>query len=130
MEYLIDSDVFIDYLQMDHAATALVEGLVPAGIAISIITYMESFEGTFRTRDPLVSQRQFAELLAGVPVLPFSVVTARLCAEVRHELSAGGKRVRSRALDLIIAATALEHNLVVVTRNRSDYQDIPELRIA
>jgi predicted nucleic acid-binding protein len=36
--------------------------------------------------------------------------------------------VRQRALDLIIAATALEHDLTLVTRNREDFQDIPGLQ--
>jgi predicted nucleic acid-binding protein len=30
----------------------------------------------------------------------------------------------------MIAATALEHNLTLVTRNRVDYQDIPGLTLA
>ena len=130
MDYLIDSDVFIDYLYLDPDATAFVEGLVPAGIAISIITYMESFEGTFQKPDPLASQHQHAEFLEAVPVLPFSVSTAKLCAQLRHDLSSRGKRVGSRVLHLMIASTAIEHNLILVTRNRSDYQDIPNLRIA
>jgi predicted nucleic acid-binding protein len=36
---------------------------------------------------------------------------------------------RSRALDLLNAATALEHELTLFTRNRADYEDIPDLAI-
>jgi len=39
------------------------------------------------------------------------------------------KRVKSRALDLINAAIALEHDLTLVTRNVEDYQDIPDLKL-
>jgi len=38
-----------------------------------------------------------------------------------------GKRVNNRALDLLIAATAIEHDLTLVTRNLQDYGDIPGL---
>ena len=39
------------------------------------------------------------------------------------------KRVKARALDLINAAIALEHDLTLVTRNVRDYQDIPGLHL-
>lgn len=44
-------------------------------------------------------------------------------------LSGQGKRVRQRALDLLIAATAIEHNLTLVTRNQADYRDVPGLML-
>ena len=40
-----------------------------------------------------------------------------------------GKRVGQRALDLIVAATAIEHDLVLVTRNVRDYADIPQIKL-
>lgn len=38
-------------------------------------------------------------------------------------------RVRSRLIDLMIAATALEHGLTLATNNAADYRDIPGLLI-
>lgn len=38
-----------------------------------------------------------------------------------------GKNPRKRAFDLVIAATALEHGLEVVTHNTKDFDDIPNL---
>ncbi len=71
MEYLIDSDASIDYLHLDPEATAWVESLIPAGVSISIVTLMESYQGTFREPDPIASQAHYAEYLRGIPVLPF-----------------------------------------------------------
>jgi len=130
MEYLIDSDASIDYLHLDPEATAWVESLIPAGVAISIVTLMESYQGTFREPDPIASQEHYAEYLRGIPVLPFSERSTKRCANLRHELWKQGKRVRPRALDMMIAAAAMEHGLTLVTRNRSDYQDIPGLNLA
>jgi predicted nucleic acid-binding protein len=42
---------------------------------------------------------------------------ARRCARLRETLRKQGKRVKPRALDFIIAATALEHGLTLVLRN-------------
>jgi predicted nucleic acid-binding protein len=64
-----------------------------------------------------------------VPVIPFSLAAARRCAELREDLARDGKRVRSRALDLITAAIALEYGYTLVTRNRKDYEDIPNLSL-
>jgi predicted nucleic acid-binding protein len=38
--------------------------------------------------------------------------------------------VNSRALDLIIAATALEYDLTLVTANNKDFADIPDLLLS
>ena len=48
---------------------------------------------------------------------------------MREALKRQGKRVRPRALDLLIAATTLHYGLTLVTRNRDDYQDIPALHL-
>jgi predicted nucleic acid-binding protein len=129
MDYLIDSDVFTDYLGSNGTAIAWVESLIPAGFAISSVAYMETLQGALRSANPAALARH-AESLAQTPILPFTEETARLCGHLRHELWSQGKRVRPRALDLMIAATALEHGLTLVTRNRSDYQDIPALSMA
>jgi predicted nucleic acid-binding protein len=60
---------------------------------------------------------------------PFGRAEAQRCAEIREVLRSEGKRVRQRALDLMIAATALEHDLTLVTNNAADYQDVPGLRL-
>lgn len=67
--------------------------------------------------------------MAAVPALPFSSTVAIRGAPVRHELRQQGKRVNNRALDLIIAATALEHTLTLVTHNHNDYKHIPNLTL-
>lgn len=130
MEYLIDSDVMSSYLAGEAEAISAIESLLPAGVAISIVTYMETYQGVLRDPDPILSHHRHAATLENIPILAFSEESARGCARLRHQLSQEGKRVRPRALDLMIAATALEHGLTLVTRNRSDYQDIAGLTLA
>jgi predicted nucleic acid-binding protein len=62
-------------------------------------------------------------------VLPITIAVAQRCARLRRTLKNQGRRVNSRALDLIIAATALEHRLTLVTNNPKDYEDIPWLKL-
>ncbi len=129
MPYLIDTDWMIDRLGDVPEASALLDALAAEGIAVSIITYLELYQGVLRSEDQPASERHLDALLDAIPLLPLSRSVARRCAAVRHALKQDGKRVNSRALDLIIAATAIEHGLTLVTRNLPDYADIPVLRI-
>jgi len=129
MPYLIDSDILIDHLASVQAANQLLERLAPEGIAISIITYMETYQGVSRSPDPQTAQEKFQAFLATVPVLPFSLSVAERCAVLREQLKQEGKRVKARALDVMNAAIALENDLILVTHNREDYHDIPDLKL-
>jgi predicted nucleic acid-binding protein len=129
MPYLIDTDWTIDHLGEDPAAVALLTQLTQDGIAISMVTYMEVWEGIIRDPAPHEAQARFARFLLGVPVLPFSQEVAQRCARLRHDLRIAGRRVNARALDLVNAATALHYGLTFVTRNVADYQDVPGLML-
>ena len=130
MTYLLDSDVVIPFLSGDSSMHHVVTTVAASGISISLITYMEVFQGIFASADPVAARAGFeAWLTSGVPVLPFDETIARRTAQLRADLNKQGRRVRSRALDLIIAATALEHGLTLITRNKADYQDIPHISL-
>jgi tRNA(fMet)-specific endonuclease VapC len=129
MAYLIDSDWVIDHLSDVQEAVELLDALADENLAISIITYMEVYQGVARSPDPNEAEQKFEAFLTGVFVLPLSLTIARRCAKLRNHLKQQRKRVNARALDLLIAATALEHNLILVTRNTHDYSDIPDLRL-
>jgi predicted nucleic acid-binding protein len=129
MPYLIDSDILIDHFANVQETTHLLEQLAPDGIATSIITYMETYQGVLRSARPETATITFHAFFQTVPILPFSLTVAERCARLRETLQQQGKRVKARALDLIIAATALEHGFTLVTRNKEDYQDIPELQL-
>lgn len=129
MPYLIDTDWTIDHLGNVQDAVQLLTVLAEDGIAISIITYMEVYQGVVRDPKHAEALAHFERFLDGVPIVPLSLAVARRCATLRETLKQQKKKVNSRALDLIIAATALEHNLVLVTRNTSDYHDIPNLKL-
>ena len=129
MPYLIDSDWLIDLLLGLPEAQALYERLAADGISASIISYIETYEGVDATADPADAERRLEVLLTSIPLAALSEEVARRCARLRLSLRREGKRVNTRAMDLIIAATALEHGLTLVTRNRDDYKDIPGLRL-
>ena len=70
-----------------------------------------------------------AAFLESVPIIPFSLAVATRCAHLRDKLRRQKKQVNRRALNLLIAATTLEHGLTLVTRNLDDFLDIPDLKL-
>jgi tRNA(fMet)-specific endonuclease VapC len=127
MPSLIDSHVVIDHLANVPEASQLLSRLAADGIAISIITYMEVFQGVTRSPQPTAARTKFRAFAKSIPILPLSIAVAERCARLRETLRSQNKRVNSRALDLIIAATALEYDLTLVTKNTDDFKDIPNL---
>lgn len=129
MRYLVDSNWVIDNLLNMQAAVDLLDSLSADGFAVSIITYMEVYEGTLRAQATDALREAFRTFFTTAQVLPLSPAVARRCATLRQELRQQGKRVNARALDLVIAATAMEHNLELVSNNKADYGDIPGLTL-
>lgn len=129
MSYLIDSDHVIDYLKGEPNPVELIGRIRKDGLWVSIITDMEVYQGVRRDAAAVSLHSGFQRFLAFAPILPFSPAVARRCADLRETLQQQGRRVRSRHLDLITAATALEYGLTLVTRNTQDYADVPGLTL-
>ncbi len=129
MPYLLDSDILIYYTNGVPSIHQLFERIAPEGLAVSAVSYMETRQGIGRSPHPRDAQTRLDELLVRVPVVAFSRVEAYRCAVLREMLQQQGRRVRQRALDLMIAATALEHDFTLVTNNPADYNDLPGLLV-
>lgn len=127
MRFLADSDVVVDYMKGRQQAISLLTPLVKDGLGISIITYAELYEGVYYASDRSRYERAFRAFLRGVDVLPITRVIARRYAVLRGHLRATGQLIDQP--DLFIAATALRHDLRLLTRNLRHYDRIPELRI-
>ncbi len=127
MTHLIDSDWVADWLKGYRAAVQLLSSLPQDGLAISIITYAEVYEGIYFGRNPEQHEAIFRQFLRGVTVLPISRAVARRFAHVRGTLRAQGQLILEP--DLLIAATALTHQLTLATRNRSHFERVPGLML-
>jgi tRNA(fMet)-specific endonuclease VapC len=95
---------------------------------------MEAFQGVTqgvaRSPHPEKAHGKFRAFAKSISILPLSLAVAKRCARLRETLRTQNKRVNSRALDLIIAATALEYDLTLITENLKDFDDIPDLSLS
>lgn len=129
MSFLIDSDVVIDYFAAQADAIDMMPGLRRSGIAISAVTYMEVVEGVTGRVEPRRGQQALRAFMRGTRVIVVSRPIAERAAAIRLELRRRKRPVGDRVLDIIVAATAIEHGLTLVTRNLRDYEDIVGLRL-
>ena len=129
MLYLIDTDRVIDALQGVQPIQQLIQSLLPDGIAISIITYSEVYEGIYGSRDPQKAEQGFQAFLQSIRILLITHRVARQAAETRNDLRSRRLQTNHRALDLFIASTALTYNLTLVTGNVKRFNDITGLTV-
>lgn len=127
--HVLDTDV-LSLLQDGHPAVVhRVAQCPPAALSISVISVEEQLSGWYRrirqAKQPEQLARAYERLAASVGalsrlrVLSFSV-------PVIHRYRLLQKQIRNvRKMDLRIAATALEHGAILVTRNLLDFQRIP-----
>lgn len=126
--YLLDTDWIIDVLNGQEVAIQTLLTLASQGLAISLISYGELYEGAYFSRNSDSALEAFRAFLEGKEILSLTQATMERFARVRGELP---RRLRQQVgdMDLLIAACALEHDLTLLTRNRKDFQHIPELSL-
>jgi tRNA(fMet)-specific endonuclease VapC len=100
MTYLIDSDWVADWLQGRPDAVELLTTLSGAGLAISLVSYGEIYEGIYFGRDVRRSERVFRRFLRAVEVLPLSRPIMRRLARIRGELRQRGQLIGDPDLKL------------------------------
>jgi tRNA(fMet)-specific endonuclease VapC len=124
---LVDSDWLVNVVIGLPGPLTTLRRLRRQELAISIISVGEVFHGAFGTADPeaeLVRLRRFLRVYRTLPLtVPIMALFARLRADLR------GRGMIIPDLDLLIAATALEHDLTLLTRNRRHFERIPGLKL-
>jgi len=89
MSYLVDSDWVADWLKGRQVAIDLLTALAPDGLAISIITLGEIYEGIYYGQNRQRHERGFRQFRRLVKVLP---ITERRQALRRHPWGAAPTR--------------------------------------
>ena len=121
---LVDTSVLIDLERVD--ATAL-----PAELSISAITLAELAVGPHTATTPAeraARQDRLQRAEAELDPISVDVAVARAYGRVYSAIVASGRKARGRrAIDLLIAATAVAHELPLYTRNPADFAELEGL---
>lgn len=131
--YLLDTDI----ASLHRTGNALVAARVLAHpmdqLAVSVITVEEMLGGWFALLRRVRTQQQTAvayrDLASTVEFLSrFSIVTYTEADIARFE-QLRARKLNVGAMDLRIAAIALENGAILVTRNTRDFARVPDLAL-
>lgn len=119
---LVDTDLWIDFFSgSDPGARAVERLLTQRRAALSAVSVFELFCGATTPRQI----EELETLAAAVPLLALSPQSARLAGRHYVELKQQGRLIGNQ--DLMLAGTAAELGLPILTRNRSHFSRIPDL---
>jgi len=115
---VLDTSVVIDLERLNRAD-------LPVELAVSAITLAELAAGPYAPGDPAERaerQDRLQRAEATFESLPFDSNAARAYGRVYAAVSSTGRKARgARAVDLLIAATAVANGLPLYTRNPDDF---------
>jgi predicted nucleic acid-binding protein len=119
--YLIDSNVIIDYsaLRLPEKGSDFVENLFDTDFLISVATKIEVL-GFNDVPEKLLAMEEFVN---SATTLSLDELVTKQTINLRREYK------KLKLGDAIIAATALVHNLIVISRNVSDFKNITSLEV-
>jgi tRNA(fMet)-specific endonuclease VapC len=123
--FLLDTDTSILFMKGNPAAVAHFRKQGPSSVFLSSISYHELRYGALHSGAVQRHLRAVGDFVAPLTVLPFTQSSAEYSSRVRQDLAAAGQAIGP--LDTLIAGHALEHGLILVTGNTSEFSRVPGL---
>lgn len=128
MKYLLDTNTCIRFI--NGRAPNIRTHLLAVGdqaIAMSAIVKAEMYAGSAKSQTPVRSRATQDEFFRRFVSLPFGDATAQIYGDIRAHLEKQGTPIGGN--DLLIAATALTYDLILVTHNTREFGRIPNLKL-
>jgi tRNA(fMet)-specific endonuclease VapC len=127
MRLLVDTDVCIAWLKGEPSVRDAWLELEPDDIALSSVVRAELLYGARRSQKVAANLKRLETFFASLVSLPFDDRAAEQYGLLRAQLTAAGTPIGPN--DLMIASTALAHDLLLVTRNHREFSRVPGLRL-
>jgi tRNA(fMet)-specific endonuclease VapC len=126
MRYLLDTNTIIRYLngRAPNVRTKL-QATPLTDLAVSAITVAELRFGAAKSTDPTKALAAQDTLLSVIATIPFERAAADAYGPIRAHLERQGTPIGAN--DLLIAATALAYQLMVVTHNVNEFSRVSGL---
>lgn len=121
-KYLLDTSVIIDFLRRKDKEDSLLFRLAEEDLSISIITHTELYAGrsVWERKDAM---KELEDLFSDMTVLPLQQDVSKRAGSIKAQ------HPRINLLDCIVAASAIVHNLSLVTLNMKDFEPIQEIKL-
>jgi tRNA(fMet)-specific endonuclease VapC len=99
----------------------------PSELAIPAVVLFELEVGIAKSTSPRKRMSQLQEITALIKILPFGITESKSAAQIRVKLEKQGLPIGP--YDVLIAATALANNMILVTHNQKEFGRIEGLKI-
>lgn len=127
LAYVVDTDWIIDHFNGIEQITRKLEEMRSAGLAVSIVSLAELYEGVLYSKSPAQSKTVLQRFLAGISVLPIDEDVCEVFGRERGRLRQRGTAIGD--FDLLIASTCVRHDLTLCTNNRRHFEMVEGLRM-
>jgi len=125
--YLLDSDILIYSLKGNSAVQKQLVLHLNDALKVSVISMMELYYGAFKSERTAGNLTKVRKIERHLEVLPVSIEIAETIGMLKSDMESRGTRLDD--FDLIIASSALAHNLILVTNNIRHFERIEGLKI-
>jgi tRNA(fMet)-specific endonuclease VapC len=122
---LLDTDVCVSLLRGNADIAKRIRASSP-GASVSFMTAAELAYGAEKSARPDRNRALVERFLLTVPVIESERSSMRLFGKIKAELEASGERLPDA--DLLIAAVALDRDLMLATGNLRHFARIPGLK--
>jgi len=125
--YLLDTDILIYSLKGHETVKENLRHHINDIIQISAVTLMEVYYGAYKSQKVESNLAKVRRIESSMDILPVGQESVGIFGLLKSNLELAGRPLDD--FDLIIAATALSHSLVLVTNNERHFSRIDGLRI-
>jgi tRNA(fMet)-specific endonuclease VapC len=125
-QYLLDTNICIFFLKGKFNLDSKLETIGEANCFISEITLAELKYGAEKSEKPIENKKSIELLLTKFNLLPI-YNSLDTYAKEKARLAKVGKIIDD--FDLLIAATAVTHNMIMVTNNTSHFTRVKGIKI-
>ena len=126
--YIVDSNTCIYFMNGKYTSVRdKFLSISPKDIKISAVVKGELLLGAFKSKTREQTTDKVEKFLEPFEIIDFNEKMAYDCAEIRKNLELAGTPIGAN--DLLIAATALNENAILVTHNVDEFSRVKRLRI-
>ena len=125
--YCLDSSIMVPLIRGDKDLKKRVDSIKSEDISFTTISLCELFKGAYKSSKKDESIRFLYEILRNYKVLSLNIKSSESFGADYNELEKRG--APTQILDLMIASIAKSNNLIIVTRDRNHFKNIPDLKV-
>jgi predicted nucleic acid-binding protein len=131
MGVILDTSIWVDAERGRLTPLAVHEAIGEEDVYLTPIVLAELQYGVERAPSPESRQLRAAALarIRRKPCLIIDRDTGEILARIAADLDGAGRPSRHRMQDLWIAASAIQHRFRILTRNPTEFADVPGIRV-